>query len=58
MVGAGLGFLELQRLLVQRQGQVELPGSLICNGQVAHADERVGMVGAELGFPELQCLHE
>ncbi len=53
-----LGFAELQRLLEERQGQVQLPGSLIRQGEVVHAGERVGMFGAELGFPELQRLLE
>ncbi len=56
MVGAELGFPELQRLLEERQGQVQLPGSLIRRGEVVHAAERVGMFGAELGFRELQRL--
>ena len=53
MFGAELGFPELERLLEERQGQVQLPGSLIRPGEVVHAGERVGMVGAELGFLSL-----
>ncbi len=56
MIGAELGFPELERLLEERQGQVQLPGSLIRHGKVVHARERVGMIGAELGFPELERL--
>ena len=56
--GPSLAFTELQRLLEERQGQVQLPGSLIRHGEVVHAGERVGMVGAELRFLELQRLLE
>ena len=52
MIGAELGFLELERLLEKRQGQVQLPGILIGHGKVVHAHERVGMIGAKLGFLE------
>ena len=58
MFGAELGFPELQRLLEERQGQVQLPGMPIRHGEVVHAAERVGMFGAELGFLELQRLLE
>ena len=59
MVGAELGFPELQRLLVERQGQVQLAGQRrVAAGEVVHAGERVGVVGAELGLPELQRLLE
>ena len=58
MFGAELGFPELQRLLEERQGQVQLAGILYADGQVVHARERVGMFGAELGFLELQRLLE
>ena len=58
MVGAELGFPELERLLEERQGQVQLPGIPIRHGEVVHARERVGMVGAELGFLELERLLE
>ena len=53
MVGAELGLPELERLLEERQGQVQLPGIQVRHGEVVHAGERVGMVGAELGFPGL-----
>ena len=49
-------FPELERFLEKRQGQVQLPGSLISQGKVVHAQERVGMIGAELGFLELERL--
>ena len=101
MVGAELRFPELERLLEERQGQVQLrrpsryaaarlfmltsvsgwsgpslafvslsvssksgrarssfPACLIRPGEVVHAGERVGMVGAELGFHELERLLE
>ncbi len=58
MIGAELGFRELERLLEERQGQVQLPGILIRHGKVVHARERVGMIGAELGFLELERLLE
>ena len=37
MVGSELRFHELQRLLEQWQGQVQLPGSLVRAGEVVHA---------------------
>ena len=58
MVGAELGFPELERLLEERQGQVQLPGSLIATARLFMLRERVGMVGAELGFLELERLLE
>ena len=58
MIGAELGFRELERFLEERQGQVRLPGSLISRGEVVHASERVRMIGAELGFLELERLLE
>ena len=39
---------EFQRLLEERQGQVPLPGIPIRLGEVVHAGERVGIVGAEV----------
>ena len=35
MVGAKLGFPELERLLVERQGRSSLPAVLICRREVA-----------------------
>ena len=58
MIGAELGFLELERLLEKRQGQVQLSGSVIRRGEVAHARERLGMIGAKFRFPELERLLE
>ncbi len=43
--GSQLGFPELECLLEERQGQVQLPGSLICFGEIVHAGECVGMIG-------------
>ena len=51
-----MGFHELQRLLPERQSQVQLPGNPIRSGEIAHADERLRMAGAELRFLELQLL--
>ena len=53
MFGPEFGFHELESHLAKRQGQVQLPGSQICGGEVVHAVERVGMLVAEYGFPEL-----
>ena len=58
MVGPELGLSQLQRLLEQRQGQVQFTGVLVGARQVVHAVERVGVVGAELGLPELERLLE
>ncbi len=52
MIGAELGFPELERLLEERQGQVQLPGILIRQGEVVHARERVGMIRAEMLFAQ------
>ena len=49
--GPSLAFVERQRLLEQRQGPVELPGVLVASGEVVHAAEGVGVVGAELRLP-------
>ncbi len=56
--GPSLAFLSFSVSSIERQGQVQLPGSLIRHGEVVHADECVGMFGAELGFPELERLLE
>ena len=57
MIGAQLGFRELERLLLKRQGQVQLPGGLISPGKVVHARERIGMIGRpSLAFSELERL--
>ena len=53
MVGTELRLLELQRLLEERQGQVQLPGILIRSREVVHAGERVGMVGPSFAFVSL-----
>ena len=51
MIGPLLGFLSLASPR-ERQGQVQLPGSPICLGEVAHVSD--GMIGAELGILELE----
>jgi hypothetical protein len=52
VVGAELGLHELERLLEERQGLVG-PAALVARRQVVHADEGVGVVGAEPGLREL-----
>ena len=48
MVGAELGFLKRQRLLAELEG-VGVPAEVaVAVGQVRHARERVGVVGAEV----------
>ena len=52
MIGAELGFPELERFLEERQGQVQLTGIPISHGKVVHARERVGMIRAEMLFAQ------
>jgi hypothetical protein len=55
--GPSLAFLNsLSVLLVQRQRLGELPGGLVAQREVVHAGEGGGVVGAELGLPQLQRL--
>ena len=48
MVGAELGFQERQRLLVELEGLGVPAEAGVAAGQVVHALERVGVVGAEV----------
>ena len=46
----------LQRLLLERNGAVELPGIQVGNGEVVHGNKRIGMVLAQLGASHLEQL--
>ena len=50
MIGAELGFLELERLLEERQGQVQLPGSLIATARLFMLVSVSGWSGPSLAF--------
>ena len=53
--GPSLAFRSVERLLVQLEGVGDAGrASLVAAGEVVHALERVGVVGAELGFRERQ----
>ncbi len=46
MFGAELGFKELERLLVERQGQVQLPGSLIRQDVLRLLEPKLGKMSS------------
>ena len=50
MFGSELGFPELQRLLVERQGQVQLPGSLVRPARLFMLASVSGWSGPSLAF--------
>ena len=54
--GPNLDSVKLERLLQQRQRQLRLAGSPIRLTEEGHALQRVGMIGAELGLPDLERL--
>ena len=54
--GPSFVFRKRQRLLAELQRPVVLAGVAVADGQVVHAHERVGVVGAELRLPQRQRL--
>ena len=53
-----LGLLFFQELGEQRSGLVEVPRRQVYIGQVAHGEQRLEVVGAELGLLSLELFVE
>ena len=49
--GPSLAFLSSSVSSNSGRARSSLPGGLVAAGEVVHAGERVGVVGAELGLP-------
>ena len=54
MFGAEPGLAQREQVLQERQGQIKPAGIFVGRGEVMHDLERAGVVGAEVGFHELE----